>query len=97
MTVAAPTLFFVGLSTPFAYPSAEDSDKKLPADIEKASTNISTTPVTKMVSLGTVASAMPDNKPTVETKLSSTPNTKFLKNDIEFRLCRLLHSVVASV
>ena len=44
---AAVTLLRVGLSTPLAYPSADDSERKLPADIEKASTNINTTPVRK--------------------------------------------------
>ena len=32
---AAVTLLRVGLSTPLAYPSADDSERKLPADIEK--------------------------------------------------------------
>src|SRR3989344_6973958 len=83
MITAARTLGFVGVSVPFAYTSAEDSDKYVPAAIEKASTNISTTPVKKIVFAGTVANAMPDSNPTVDTRLSSTPKTKFLKNDTE--------------
>src|SRR3989344_2500223 len=62
-----------------AYSSAEDSDRKLPAAIENASTKISTTPVRKTVPRGTPAIATPESKQTVETRLSSTPNTKFRK------------------
>ena len=72
-------LTLVVFSVPVLYPSAEYSDKKLPAAIENASTKISTAPVKKIVSLATPAIATPDNKPTVETKLSSTPKIKFLK------------------
>ena len=88
--IIAPVIFFrVGVSTPLAYPSAEDSDKKLPADIEKASTKMSTTPVRKIVSLDTAARAIPERSPTVETKLSSTPKTKFLNSDTDRRLCNM--------
>src|SRR3989344_1126011 len=87
MTAAAAMLLFVGMSVPLAYPSAEDSDKKLPADMENASTNTSTTPVRKIVFPGTVARAMPESSPTVETRLSSTPKIKFLKNDTERAVC----------
>jgi hypothetical protein len=66
-------------SSPLRRLSAEVSDKKLPAAIENASANIKTTPVRNIVSLGTSATAIPDKRPTVETKLSSTPKTKFLK------------------
>ena len=66
----------------FTYSSTECSDRKLPAVIEMASTKISTTPVSKMVDFGTSATAIPDNSPTVETKLSSTPKIKFLKYEI---------------
>lgn len=83
--ITAPEIKLVlfDLSSPLAYSSAEDSDRKLPAAIEKASTKISTTPVKKIVSLGTPAIAIPESRPTVETKLSSTPKIKFLKYDME--------------
>ena len=68
---------------PLEYSSADNSDRKLPAAIENASTKISTTPVKKIVSLGTPAIAIPESNPTVETKLSSTPKIKFLKYDTE--------------
>src|SRR3989338_2239556 len=89
MITDAMMLLRVGLSTPLAYPSAEDSERKLPADIEKASTNMSTTPVRKIVSLDTAARAIPERSPTVETKLSSTPKTKFLNSDTDRRLCNM--------
>ena len=54
-------------------PSLESSDKKLPTPIEKPSTKIKTIPVRKMVPRGIPAIAIPDNNPTVETRLSSTP------------------------
>src|SRR3989344_5675414 len=79
ITAPEMRLLLFGLLVPLAYSSADDSDKKLPAAIENASTKMSTAPVRKMVSRGTSAIAMPERRPTVETKLSSTPKMKFLK------------------
>ena len=54
------------------------SDKKLPTDIEKASTQINTIPEISISLRATPAEAIPANNPTVETKLSSEPKMKFL-------------------
>src|SRR3989344_5960440 len=72
-------LLLEGVSAPILSPSAEYSERKLPAAIENASTNIKISPVKNMVPLGTLAIATPERSPTVETRLSSTPNIKFLK------------------
>src|SRR3989338_594266 len=56
--------------------SADCSERKLPTAMENASTDTSTIPLIRMVFCGTPAIAMPERSPTVETKLSSTPNTK---------------------
>src|SRR3989344_255856 len=66
-------------STPPSISSTDASERKLPAAIENASTNIKTTPVKNIVPRGTPAMAMPERSPTVETSPSSTPNTKFRK------------------
>jgi len=46
--------------------------------MEKASTKIKTTPVKKISDFGRPPEATPESKPTVETRLSSTPKMKFL-------------------
>lgn len=61
--------------------NTECSDRKLPTPIENASTKINTTPVNTMVDDGVSAMAIPESKPTVETKESSTPKTKLRKCD----------------
>ena len=73
----------VGRSDCVLYSWTEYSETKLPAAIENASTNIKTMPVKNIVSRDISAMAIPDKSPTVETKLSSTPKIKFLKNETE--------------
>jgi hypothetical protein len=68
-----------GTAMPFRNSRAELSDKRLPMHIENASTNTKISPVSRIVDLGTPTMAIPDTSPTVETRLSSTPNTKFLR------------------
>jgi len=64
----APALF------PFSsYSSTDSSDRKLPTAMENASTAMKTMPVKSMVEFGTWPMSMPDKRPTVETRLSSTP------------------------
>src|SRR3989344_3372520 len=79
ITTEAMSGFRIEARAWLAYSSAEYSERKLPAAIENASTKISTIPVRKIVPRGTPAIATPESRPTEETKLSSTPNTKFRK------------------
>jgi len=58
-------------------------ERKLPTAIDNPSTNNNMAPVSRMVDLGTSATATPDKSPTVETKLSSTPKIKFLKYETD--------------
>ena len=85
--IRAPVIDFVEgtLLRLLIYSSADCSDKKLPTPIEKASTKINMIPVNKIVDLGTLAAAIPDKSPTVETKLSSTPNMKLRTYSAEVR------------
>src|SRR3989344_3458747 len=80
MPAAMPTAFaiqFDGDTSFFSRNSSADcSERKLPTAMENASTDTSTTPLTRIAFCGTPAIAMPERSPTVETKLSSTPNTK---------------------
>ncbi|MDP2741273.1 MAG: hypothetical protein Q8O66_01115 [bacterium] len=73
-----------------AYSSAEFSERKAPTAIENASTNIRTAPVRKIMRGEVFATAMPESSPTVETKLSSTPKTKFLKREVDISRCDLI-------
>src|SRR3989338_5309476 len=70
----------------------ELSDKRLPTPIENASTKIRTTPARTIVLTGSPAAATPDNSPTVETRLSSTPNTKLRNSDSIFSLVILMNT-----
>lgn len=54
------------------------SERKLPTDIENASTQIKMMPEITISFLSTPAEAIPAKSPTVETKLSSEPKIKFL-------------------
>jgi len=78
-----------------AYSSADDSDKKLPAAMETASTRMSTVPVSKINGRGMSEIAIPESRPTVETKLSSTPKTKF--RNCEARCRRDVFTIWGSV
>ena len=69
------------------YSSVEYSERKLPTAIEKASMAIKIIPVTRMTLASIPAMAIPESRPTVETKPSSTPKTKFLKYEAEEKLC----------
>src|SRR3989338_5433159 len=61
----------------FSYSRVDDSERKLPTPIENASTHIRTVPLKRISERPTPAAATPERSPTVDTKLSSTPNTKF--------------------
>ena len=74
----------VGESLWVSYISTSDSERKLPAAMEIASTKISMTPVVRTVSLVAPAVVIPERSPTVETKLSSTPKIKFRKYEVVF-------------
>jgi hypothetical protein len=68
---------------PFAFVLEVDSavslsDRKLPTDIENASTQIKMMPEITISFLSTPADAIPAKSPTVDTKLSSEPKIKFL-------------------
>src|SRR3989338_2854588 len=71
------------------YSSEENSDRKLPTAIENASIAIKIMPVVRIIRVFIPAIAMPESRPTVETKPSSTPKTKFLKYEAEENLCLL--------
>jgi len=56
--------------------------------MEKASTKMRTTPVKNISGFGRPPEATPESKPTVETRLSSTPKMKFLMYEEVFvKLC----------
>lgn len=58
------------------------SERKLPTDIENASTQIKMMPEITISFLSTPADAIPAKSPTVDTKLSSEPKMKFLAYNI---------------
>ena len=60
------------------YSCADCSESKLPTAIEKASTKRRIMPVRTICDRSTPPTAMPERSPTVDTRLSSTPKTKFL-------------------
>lgn len=70
-----------GLSLCFIFPSiscASSSVKNAPAPMDIASTITTTSPVITIARLSLFAVVIPNNIPTVDTRLSSTPNIKFL-------------------
>src|SRR3989344_3969584 len=82
--------FLMDISFCFSYSSAECSDKTLPTAIENASTNIKMAPVNITYFREIPVIAIPDNNPTVETKLSSTPKMKFLTTEVDLGLIVLI-------
>src|SRR3989344_6903176 len=62
-----------------SYSSADWSDRNVPTPMDMASVNTRTKPVRTTVEAATWAEATPDNRPTVEAKLSSTPKVKLRK------------------